>query len=144
LLRDAIAIAEADLGNIQSYDPADRSLTIVVQQGFKDDFLQTFERVALEDGSACARAMRAKLPMFIPNIALDPDFAPYRAVAARAGFASVLSMPLIADSMQFVGVLSLHFARPQSTNLIRMGLLSNYARHSANALAGSSGRAIRV
>jgi GAF domain-containing protein len=144
LLRDAIVIASADLGNIQSYNPADQSLAIIVQQGFKSDFLRTFERVALDDGSACARAMRAKLPIFVSDVALDPDFAAYRAVVERAGFASVLSMPLITDSTRFVGVLSVHFARPQLENPIRMDLLSDYARHAANALAGFSGRAIRA
>jgi GAF domain-containing protein len=137
LLRDAIAIAGADLGNIQSYAAADKSLAIIVQQGFKDDFLRMFERVSLADGSACARAMRAKLPIFIPDVSIDADFAVYRAVAERAGFAAVLSVPLITDSTQFVGILSVHFARPQAPNLIKMDLLSEYARHAANALAGT-------
>lgn len=144
LLQDAITIAGADLGNIQSYDPGDGSLAIIVQQGFEADFLRTFERVTLDDGSACARAMRAKLPTFIPDVARDPDFAPYRVVAERAGFVSVLSLPLFAGSTQFVGVLSVHFARPQVTNRIKVDLLSEYARHAADALAGISGRAIRA
>lgn len=144
VLRDAIAIAEADLGNIQSYDAADGSLAIIVQHGFKDDFLRTFERVALDGGSACARAMRDKSPMFIPDVAHDPDFAPYRTIAQRAGFASVLSMPLVADQAQFVGVLSVHFARAQASNPIRMDVMSDYARHAANALSGISRRPIRA
>jgi len=143
LLRDAIAIARADLGNIQSYDSTDQSLAIIVQQGFKDDFLRTFERVSLDDGSACARAMWAKLPTFIPDVSLDADFEVYRAVARQAGFASVLSMPLIADPIQFVGVLSVHFARPQAPDLIKMDLLSEYARYAANALAGTPRRTMR-
>lgn len=144
VLRDAIAIAAADLGNIQSYDAADRSLAIIVQHGFQDDFLRTFARVALDDGSACARAMRDRSPMFIPDVARDPDFAPYRTVAQRAGFASVLSMPLVADSMQFVGVLSVHFARAQAARPIKMDVLGDYARHAANALSGISRRAVRA
>jgi GAF domain-containing protein len=136
LLRDAIALAGADLGNIQSYDTTDKSLAIIVQQGFKDDFLRTFERVSLDDGSACARAMRAKLPTFIPDVSLDADFTVYRAVAQEAGFASVLSVPLVADTAEFIGVLSVHFARPQAPNLITMDLLGEYAHYAANALVG--------
>ncbi len=144
LLRDAIAMAGANLGNIQSYDSTDKSLAIIVQQGFKDDFLRTFERVSLDDGSACARAMRAKLPIFIPDVSLDADFAIYGAVAQQAGFASVLSMPLVTDAAQFIGVLSVHFARPQAPNLMTMDLLSEFARHAANALLGIPRLAIRT
>ncbi len=81
--------------------------------------------------------MQAKLPIFIPDVSVDADFAVYRAVAERAGFASVLSLPLLASSTRFVGVLSVHFARPQTQTLIRMDLLSEYAHHAANALAGT-------
>jgi len=136
LLREAISLAGADLGNIQRYDPGDSSLAITVQQGFKQEFLRTFERVSVGDTSACARAMRAKAPILVPDISLDDDFKEYRGVAQRAGFASVLSVPLITSCAQLIGVLSVHFAATRSREEIRMDILSNYASHAANDLAG--------
>jgi hypothetical protein len=39
----------------------------------------------------------------------DPDFAPYRGIAAQAGFRAVQSEPLIGKGGELVGVLSIHF-----------------------------------
>jgi hypothetical protein len=136
LLRDVIARTGADMGNIQKYNPADRSLAIIVQQGFKEEFLRTFGRVSLDDTSACARAMGAKIPILVSDVSLDDDFKEYRGVAQRAGFASVLSIPLITGSGEFIGVLSVHFARTRSLNDLPMSALSTYARHAADGLAG--------
>jgi GAF domain-containing protein len=145
LLGDAIALTGADLGNIQRYDPADKSLAIVVQHGFNQDFLRTFERVSLDDTSACARAMRAKMPILIPDVSLDDDFRDYRGIARNAGFASVLSVPLITGSAEFIGVLSVHFGRTRSPKDVRMDVVSDYARNAADGLAGTfSQRAIHA
>jgi GAF domain len=136
LLGDAIALARADLGNIQRYDATDRSLAIVVQRGFKEDFLRTFERVKVDDRSACARAMRAKNPIFVPDVSRDDDFREFVDVARRAGFSSVLSLPLLTGADEFIGVMSVHFATTRRSEDIRLEMLSEYARHAADGLAG--------
>lgn len=135
LLDDGIALARADLGNIQRYNPADRSLAIVVQRGFKQDFLRAFERVSLDDASACARAMREKTPILVPDVSLDDDFREYRGIAQSAGFASVLSIPLITGSAELIGVLSVHFATARNLGEIRMDVLRDYAGYAADGLA---------
>jgi hypothetical protein len=136
LLSDALNLTGADLGNIQRYEPADASLAIVVQQGFKEEFLRTFERVSLNDTSACARAMKRKEPILIRDVSLDDDFKDYRDVAQRAGFVSVLSLPLLTSSAEFVGVLSVHFAKARALKEIRMDSVRDYVRHAADGLAG--------
>jgi hypothetical protein len=136
ILSDAIALAGADRGNIQRYNSADRSLAIVVQQGFEKEFLRIFERVSLEDGSACARAMRARIPILVPDVSVDDDFKPYREVAARAGFASVASFPLITASAELIGILSVHFTRTGFPREVTMDRLGGLARHAAAALEG--------
>jgi GAF domain-containing protein len=134
LVRDAIVLTGADLGNIQAYDASDQSLAIIAHDGFKQEFLCTFKRVSLDDSSACARAMRAKMPILIDDVSLDDDFQEYREIAQRAGFISVLSVPLITASEEFVGVLSVHSARARSLRRVRMDMLNDYARHVADVL----------
>ncbi len=136
VLAAAISLARADFGNIQRYHAADRSLTIIAQQGFDEGFLRTFERVAVDDSCACARAMRDRRPILIEDVSIDAPFRPYREVAKRAGFLSVASVPLVTSSTEFIGVLSVHFASTRSLGNDAIQSLRDYAGHAANALVG--------
>jgi GAF domain-containing protein len=134
LLGDAIGLAGADRGNVQKYNSADRSLAIILHQGFGEEFLQTFERVSLQDNSACARAMRSRMPILIEDVSVDDGFTEYRRIAQRSGFASVASFPLITESEKFIGVLSVHFAKTSSLKESKVAVLNDYARDAAAAL----------
>lgn len=118
-LDSAIALRNADFGNVQLYDPASRTLRIVAQRGFGQDFLDHFRVVALEDGSACAQALKTQRVVRIDDVQLDPEFEPHREIAARTGFRSVESRPLTSESGVVLGVLSLHFAQPRRADSAR-------------------------
>jgi hypothetical protein len=50
----------------------------------------------------------------IEDVTRDCDFAPYREIAARAGFRAVQSEPLIGKGGELVGVMSIHFREPHA------------------------------
>src|SRR5262245_50516841 len=92
VLTATIALQNADFGNIQLYNPATRSLEIVASRGFRQDFLEYFDRVD-EDSAACGRALQRRKRVIIEDVITDPGFAPHRRIAESAGFRAVQSTP---------------------------------------------------
>jgi GAF domain-containing protein len=131
-LATAIAVHGADFGNIRLHRAGE--LTIVAQHGFDRAFLDAFRRVLADDDSACGRALRDGRPVEIHDVERDPRFAGLRAAAAAAGFRAVQSLPLITASGLFVGMLSVHFARPHVPSRSDTALLAAYATQVANAV----------
>jgi len=121
----AIALLHADCGNIQLYRAGE--LTIAAQRGFHEPFLKAFGRVAADDDCACGRAMRSGRPVVIRDVTLDLEFAPFRAVAAEAGYRGVQSTPLVTSTGHFIGMLSTHFAEPHAPSDEEMAMLAPYA-----------------
>ncbi|HEX9461917.1 MAG TPA: GAF domain-containing protein [Alphaproteobacteria bacterium] len=133
LVLDAtIALLSADYGNIQLYRGG--QLLIMCHRGFKENFLNVFGRVSVDDDCACGRALREGRPVVIPDVELDPQFAPFRAVAAEAGYRAVQSTPLVTSGGHFVGMMSTHFARPHAPSKDEMVLTGSYARQLADAV----------
>jgi PAS domain S-box-containing protein len=113
VLQSTIELQGADFGNIQLYDAQTHSLHLAAQQGFGAEFLEHFRRVTVDEGSACARALKEGTRVVIEDVTLDSEFAPHRHVAAAAGFRAVQSTPLIErGSGQAVGLLSTYFDDP--------------------------------
>ena len=121
----AIAMLHADFGNIQLYRAGE--LTIAAQRGFKEPFLKTFWRVAADDDCACGRAMRSGRPIVIRDVTVDPEFTPFRPIAAEAGYRAVQSTPLVTSTGHFVGMLSTHFREPHAPRDDDMARLGAYA-----------------
>ena len=78
VLNLSLNFVEADFGNVQLVDWKSGCLEIKAQSGFGDEFLNFFERVKLQDGTACARALRNRDAIIIEDVTLDPQFAPCR------------------------------------------------------------------
>jgi two-component system chemotaxis response regulator CheB len=105
MLSLAVKTLRTDLGNIQLVDDSSDSLAIVAQRGFGLSFLGHFQFVARGDSSACGRAIHDGRPVSIPDVSLDPVFAPHVQIATAAGFRAVHSTPLIDRSGAAFGVL---------------------------------------
>lgn len=120
LLDKAISLHGADMGNIQRLNHELRALEIIVQRGFKADFVDHFKLVRISDDSACGRALRAGAPVLIPDINAEPSFEPHRAIGVAAGFRAVISTPLLNRSGSVIGVCSLHFRHPLRHGQFRM------------------------
>ncbi len=131
-LECAIELLDADFGNIQLYRAG--MLTIATQRGFKPAFLDRFRRVAADDDCACGRSMREGRATVIADTERDTGFAPFRGIAAEAGYRAVQSTPLVTTSGLFVGMLSTHFAEPHEPSAAEMSLLGRYAGAVANTI----------
>ncbi len=132
ILDDAIALHGAERGNVQL--KAGENLVIAVQRGFKAPFLNFFAQVNAVDGSACGRALRTGRTVVIPDIELDDEYAPYRAVARAAGYRSVTTTPLITRSNVLIGAVSTHFVRVHTPTAIEIETLKSYSVAAADHL----------
>jgi hypothetical protein len=126
LLWAAKAMA-TDLGNIQLLQ-RDGRLNIITQRGFGLDFLDYFQSVPAAGSTACARALDTRFPVSVPDVLLDPAFAPHRKMAAGAGFRAVHSVPLIDSRGATRGVLSTHFRNPRQLQPREFGDLAVLAK----------------
>jgi GAF domain-containing protein len=138
-LASVVGLQSADYGNVQLLLEQDNVLEIVAQLGFDSEFLATFAQVRADDGSACGRSLRSQTPILIEDVDRDAEFAPFRAIAAKAGFRSVLSTPMISSSGAFVGVLSTHFARPGASGGRNTALTMAHMRRAADLIADLKG-----
>jgi PAS domain S-box-containing protein len=134
VLENAIATCGADFGNIQLLKPRTEALEIVAQRGFRQDFLNYFREVRVEEGSACARALEDGERILIEDVELDPAFEPHRRIAASAGYRAVQSTPLKSHGGRIVGILSTHFRTPHRVPERDQQLLDLYARHAADLI----------
>jgi PAS domain S-box-containing protein len=134
LLESAVATSGADFGNVQLYNPLTEALEIVAQRGFRQDFLDYFRLVRVDEVSCCAQAMESGERIVIEDVALDPAYEPHRAAAAAAGYRAVQSTPLKGRDGSTLGMLSTHFRRPQRLSERNQRLLDVYARHAADLI----------
>ena len=108
VLDRSLELSGARFGNVQLMDWRLGYLEIKAQRGFQSEFLNFFDRVKVEHGSVCARALRNREATVIDDIMVDEPFSPYRDIAYRAGIRAVQSVPLVSSSGAALGVL---FAR---------------------------------
>jgi GAF domain-containing protein len=130
----AIALHGAQFGNIQLLNIADRTLEIRAQRGFDRTFLDTFRSVSIDDPSACGRALRDNTSVVVRDVDTDAEYAPFRAIAAGAGYRGVQSTPAISSAGKIVGVISTHFRRPHAPTRLEMHLIRLYGRCFADAV----------
>jgi PAS domain S-box-containing protein len=133
VLHATIALQNADFGNVQLYDRQSRTLEIVAQRGFREDFLEYFGRVH-EGRAGCGRALQRSERVVIEDVETDPGFEPHRSIAAAAGFRGVQSTPMFGRDGEPLGMLSTHFRRPHRPSDRELRLTDLYARHAAEMI----------
>ena len=131
----AIAIMEADKGNIQLLDPVSGGSVIAAQRGFEAPFLNFFERLRKDD-SSCGAAMRSGGRVIIEDVLESGIFIgqPSLDVVLEAGVRSVASTPLVSSSGTLLGMISTHWPRPHRPNERQLGFLDLLVRQSADYL----------
>ncbi len=134
VLENAILTSRADFGNVQLYNAPIGALEIVAQRGFRQDFLDYFRTVRVDEGSACAQAMQSGKRIIIEDVQLDPAYEPHRRVAGAAGYRGVQSTPLQGSNGSILGMLSTHFRQPHRPTERDQRLLDLYARHAADLI----------
>jgi GAF domain-containing protein len=125
ILDDVIALHGSEFGNVQL--AAGDQLVIAAQQGFFGPFLTTFRRVSKDDDSACGRAIPRGQQIVIADVETDEAYAPFRKIAAEAGYRAVQSTPLLTSTRILVGVVSTHFTVPHTPTTIEMQTLEEYS-----------------
>jgi GAF domain-containing protein len=134
LLQRGTDLSQTSFGNVQLMSWTAGYLEIKAQRGFDDGFLRFFERVTIEGGSACARALRDRETIVIEDIMADKEFAPCRQVVSEAGIRAVQSTPIISSSGALLGVMSTHFAARHRPTKIELRELQRAAQIAANAI----------
>jgi GAF domain-containing protein len=129
ILTEALKMSRCERGNIQVLDVATGCLSIEAHHGFDDAFLSTFKTVKAENGCACGRAIRSRMPVLITDVESDGEYTPYRQAAANAGYRSVASLPLIDSEDTLVGVISVHRPTPWTGefNITALGDVAEFA-----------------
>jgi two-component sensor histidine kinase len=135
ITKTAIAISEADKGNLQLYDATSGSLTIVTQQGFQGDFLKFFVTVRGNE-AACGVAMGTAKQIIIDDVLTSEIFVgqPAQKVLLDAGVRAVVSTPLMSSKERPLGVLSTHFTRPHHPSEHQLEPINILARQAADYL----------
>jgi two-component sensor histidine kinase len=135
ITKTAIAISEADKGNLQLFDAASGSLTIVAQQGFEEDFLKFFASVRGND-AACGAAMRTAKQIVVDDVLTSEIFVgqPAQKVLLEAAVRAVVSTPLMSSKGSLLGVLSTHFTWPRNWSERQLRLINILARQTADYL----------
>jgi signal transduction histidine kinase len=135
ILRAAVDITAAEMGNIQSRDDAG-ALTIAAQIGFHPPFREFFARVDNHSDSACGSAMASRERVIVEDVTRSPIFAdsPSLPVLLAAGVRAVQSTPLFDRSGRFLGVLSTHYRMPHRFDATELRWLDVLARHAADLL----------
>ncbi|MFL6605564.1 MAG: ATP-binding protein [Steroidobacteraceae bacterium] len=134
VLDAAIALLEADMGNVQLFHPQTGELQIVAHRGFQQDFLDHFRSAGADQSAVCGRVAARKQRVIVEDVQVDPDFAPHRAVAASARFRAVQSTPVTSRNGELLGVLSTHFRNPHRPAESALRMVDLYARQAAEFL----------
>ena len=127
VLNVALGITGADKGNIQLLDNETSKLTIAVQSGFEQPFVEFFESVVSGD-TACGVALLTKQRVIVEDINESEIYAGTAALAAmrEADVLAVQSLPLVSSAGKVLGIISTHFSnihRPSEQELRLMDLL---------------------
>ena len=134
VLDAALALMEAELGNVRLLDPVPRELRIVAQRGFGPGFLDPLASVSVDSSEVCARAAKQRKRVIVEDVQTDPQFASHQAVAAAAGYRGVQSTPIMSRTGELLGVLSTHFRDPQHPSERALRMIDLYARQAAEVL----------
>lgn len=89
VLDEAMQIDGATRGNIHLANPVDGGLQMIVHRGFNPAFVQTFAHMRTDEPTSCARAIRYRHRVIIPDIARDLLFGPYLTICHENGFQAV-------------------------------------------------------
>jgi two-component sensor histidine kinase len=136
ITKTAVAISGADQGNLQLFDETSRSLRIVAQQGFGEEFLKYFENVDDHVAASCGTAMASNEQVIVDDVLTSEIFVgqPAQKVLIDAEVRAVMSTPLRSSKGDLLGVISTHFSRPGHPSERQLRLTNILARQAADYL----------
>ena len=122
ILNEARAIAHAEYGTVQIYNPQLGGFEIAAQYGFDPSTLQYFRLVRPGDACTCGRALQLAQRIVVLDVTTELFFQPSVAIALQAGFRSAQTTPILGNQNNVIGALSTHSAK--TLKLSRADLLA--------------------
>ncbi len=134
IIDTAIAISEADFGNIQLINLATQKLKIVAQCGFPQYWLDYWENVS-KGQSSCGKTLEYRERIIVEDICQSPFFeGKDLEIQLKASIRAVQSTPLINRAGKIIGVFSTHYKRPFKPDIRILRLLDLLARQVADSI----------
>jgi PAS domain S-box-containing protein len=136
MLNAAIKITKADKGNVQLLDESSGSLSLTVQRGFEQPFLDYFAIVHRGDPSVCGASMQTTSQIVVEDVAQSDIFAGQESlrVLLDAGVRAVQSTPLVSSTGNVLGMVSTHFTAPHRPSERQLRFIELLARQAADYL----------
>ena len=131
-LKHVAARLNADLGNVQLYNPKTQALEIVAQRGFGQEFLDYF-RSAQESTASCGTALLSGKRVIVEDVRTEPSFTPHLEIAA-AGFVALRSTPLFNRTGEPLGMISTYFRKTYRPSELELRFTDLYARQAAEMI----------
>jgi hypothetical protein len=140
MLDAAVRLSGSDFASLQLLDADGDELLLIAHRGFPPDAAAFWDRVGVESGTTCGKALERHQRVVVSDIEAAPfirdtiDFRVYR----DAGIRAVQTTPLVSRDRRLLGMMSTHWRRahhPQRIELDRFDLL---ARQVADVLAGDT------
>ena len=133
VLTATMALKSAHFGDIQLYNRANRSLTVVAQQGFSAAVLAHF-RDYQDETTMWDRALARGERVVVEDVWSDAGFAPHRELAEAAGYRAGQSTPLFSRNGEPLGVISTFFREPHLPSARELRFTDLYARLAAELI----------
>jgi PAS domain S-box-containing protein len=134
----AIAITDADFGNVQLIDPVSGDLRIAAHRGFSPSWIEFWNAVAKGRG-VCGTALERGERVIVEDIEQSPIFVgtPALDIQRKAGVRAVQSTPLVSRSGKTVGMFSTHYRTSRRPDERSLRLLDLLARQAADIIEHS-------
>ncbi len=135
IIKTAIAITKADMGNIQLLDKQSGCLKIMAHRGFEQPFLDFWNTVA-EGKGACGTALKQAARVIVEDVTQSPIFVgtPALDVQLAAGVRAVQSTPLLTRAGEPLGMFSTHFRSPHRPDARALRMLDLLTRQAADII----------
>jgi len=134
ILEAVILVLRGRFGYLQLFDPARNAVQIVAHRGFDTEYLKAMETVSIDTGLAGSRSIRHRTRVIVRDINEDPEYEPYRQLAAHAGYRAIQATPLLSRDGEILGALVTHLSEPRDFSSHEFQVLDLYARQAADAV----------
>lgn len=135
LVDTAIAITQADFGNIQLLDSTTGDLNIMVQRGFPDWWVNYWNSVSRGHG-VYGITLEHGERVIVEDVELSPIFVgtPSLEIQRQAQVRAVQSTPVVSRSGKLLGMFSTHFRMPHRPDERELRLHDLLARQAADTI----------